>query len=825
MGRPETKIQREVTSPKSGTFRRNRNDGLALTLIICCAAWLVDVTALTIESGGEHTWTHLRGVTAAFFFSGLTAVLAGSIVGLTWAIALDGELGRIRIARTRHVGWSILWHADSEHDRKHIHQCNALLLTSATFGGVSYLLTHHLILDFAQPHFGALAIVATHLVLVPLSVPIYSFFLGLFHQLVGSMLPRIRLGTWLLLICGVLTTTAVALVSSFWSVLLFLPWDIFGRIAATGMVGTIIGFLWFRGARPNSVPNPLCWALLVVWLASGAWGTGVPHDAQEDRAIFETNVFVSYAGHAALKWITDSDNDGFAPFFGGGDCAPFDPSVHPGAMDLPDNGIDEDCFAGDLSLDILDGTMDDVHQPVPESFPQRPHVVLITVDAFAARHLQSTGAATTRTPNLKRLAAEGVIFENCFSQGPSTRLSFPSLFTSMWDTEIKRKLVGKHPYPMLAENETLAETLKRAGYETHAVIPAPYFSKRTWKGLHQGFDAVHERPKKHFNKKTKPHNARHVTNAAVSVLKKKRTKPLFLWSHYLDAHAPHRWPPGIKRSGKGKEGKGKEAKYNAELTYIDKSLGRLFKEIDTRLGDNTLVIVTSDHGHGFDLPRHKKKGYGYDLNTVTLHVPLIVKGPKIKPARVTSLASTLDILPTVSNLIRVKPKANVRGSSLVSELFGQKHQRPQVLFHQMFLTEELWKNNEPLRMISVRTPTHNLVIDRKRSRVHLWNWQDDYFETEDLIGTRDGKTATLERGLRRLLSAFLYKTQPQLDEAETQASKGKEDQIQPKTKMRKRQKKARPEPFVGPTIIPPVGGLEMRTPPRLPAKPRPRAPK
>jgi arylsulfatase A-like enzyme len=817
------------SSTGNSIFATNMRQGCWFVLFLSISGWLVDLCALALDEGAGRVYSHPRGVLASLFLAGVFGLFAGAVTGFSWASVLGRRRGNEWLQLQKERLRNHLWEGDTRAHMDRVVGAKALILSLLVFAYLSYRLSLYFILAYAQPHFIAIAVVALHVGLILLCVPIFHILkgvVGLIADRVNGRFPvlNLRFGRWLVHLVLVSFLVSLLIGYKYWSVLSFLPWGFFIQLAFMLALGISLA-TWFYGQRSKGITYRWLLALASVLWGLGAFvGFGLSHGAQKDRAIFEDHVFFAQHGRAFIGWFTDLDGDGFYPFFGGGDCAAMDVAVHPGAVDVPENGVDEDCFGGDLTMDILSGTVSGTRHRVPEAFPSRPNIVFITIDAFSAKHLESLGYEKGITPHLDQLAKEGVLFENCFSQGPSTRLSFPAIFTSRWDTEIGRKLIGKHPYPLLADNEMMAEILRKSGYSTHAVIPAKYFSKKKWKGLHQGFEKVHEGPARFWNKRNRPHNAHRVTDAAIKVLQKKRKKPLFLWAHYYDAHTPHRWPQGIEHRGKSKEWI-----YNGELEFVDRHVGRLLKQIEEHLGENTLIIVTSDHGHGFDKPRHRKHGYGYDLNTVTLHVPLIVHGAGLKPRRVPSLVSTLDILPTLTNLIGVGAKLETRGSSLVPELYGQVGTRPQLLFHQYFLQERRWKDESPLQMVSIRTPRYNLMLDRKKGRTFLWDWQKDYLERKNLMDSDVPEIRAEELKLRQLLSAFLFQTGglergSDQDAAvkEREAEEASEPAVEPEGSRPKvripAMTPAFPSPQIGPPLPPVLRAIEP------PVKPR-RAPK
>ena len=742
-------------------WRSNTQQGLRFVLVLSFCAWLIDILALLLGGDIQLITESPRGVLASIFFVGVFGVCIGTVLGFLWALLVGRSSGGDWLKVRKEGLRSYLWKGAAEDQRARIGRLITIIVFALFFAYLSFLLSHYFILAFARPNFIALAIAAGHLglilVLIPFFGPVERLITGANKRL-SERFPvlDVSFGRWLMVLSVFVALLGSAIVYKSWATLSFLPWSVLIRIGFMLTLGVGMA-AWFIEASRHGKVRWLGGITFVLWSVGGVSGAGISHSDQQARSIYEDRVLLAQYGRDIVDRITDVDGDGYPPFFGGGDCAAFDVAINPGAVDMPWNGVDEDCYGGDLTIDGFSAGQGMRSVPVPEAFPSRPNIVLITVDAFSAKHLESLGYSPGITPNLDRLAKKGILFENCFSQGPSTRLSFPAMFTSRWDSEIERELEGRHPFPLLDSNEMMAEIMRKSGYSTHAVVPSKYFSTSRWKGLHQGFDKVHEGPTKFWNPRNRPHNAHRVTDAAIKVLKKKRKKPLFLWAHYYDAHTPHRWPQGVPRRGKSTEWI-----YNGELEYADRHIGRLLKEVDKRLGEDTLVIVTSDHGHGFDEPRHKKRGYGHDLNTVTLHVPLIISGPRMKPRRVSSLVSTLDILPTMTNLLGVDTKVEMRGSSLVPEIFGLEGTRPQFLFHQFFLQERRWKDESPLQMVSVRTPQYNLLVDRHKGRTYFWDWQKDYFERTNLFGSKDSEIQVEEQNLRQLLSAYLYETKARL---------------------------------------------------------------
>jgi arylsulfatase A-like enzyme len=292
---------------------------------------------------------------------------------------------------------------------------------------------------------------------------------------------------------------------------------------------------------------------------------------------------------------------------------------------------------------------------------------------------------------------------------------------------------------------TLAETLSQEGYEPVAVVPNRYFTRARWGSITAGFKRVIESPAL----SSKRHNSAEVTDAALSALSHSDKRPLFLWAHYFDAHSPHAQPKQAPVFGSRTSDL-----YDAELAHVDREVGRLLDAIEQQLGGQALVIVSADHGIAFDAPRHSRFNYGYDLSTAVLHVPLVMHAAWIEPRLVDQVVSTMDIAPTVANLVRVRRHPPFEGASLLPELLRGETTRPQRLLHELYLPERLAEQEDPLEVISLRTDRYNLVHDRRIGTYELYDWRADYFELQDLADRPQHRATFL--ALKQQLAYLTY---------------------------------------------------------------------
>ncbi|MCP4601534.1 MAG: sulfatase [Proteobacteria bacterium] len=444
--------------------------------------------------------------------------------------------------------------------------------------------------------------------------------------------------------------------------------------------------------------------------------------------------------------LSDVDGDGASNFFGGLDCAPFDPAIGPFAREIPNNGIDDNCMAGDATWaeQNSDHELKNVkaYCEPPKGFPKRPNLVLITVDALRADHMPLYGYKRKTTPGIERHAKRGVVFERSYSQGTGTISSMPSVFTGKYPYQLK--YTDDRMPPTISHKEiTLAEHLKTAGYETLGVTQIYYSLKGRW-NLLQGFDHVdmtlaHRKPIAD-RRISSPQTA----EIALDLIERgqRSKKPYFLWVHFYDIHVSYLDHPEQKSFGDKRIDK-----YDNEILFTDRYVTKV---LDVLLGPNqppTVVVLAADHGDGFRSDRGRSN-HAYGLFNELIHVPLIVWAPGAKPRRVDTPVGNIDITPTLINAAKLN-RPYVRGHSLFPYLY-EGYRDPDRL---IFSAKTFGRGKRKRYRKSVTGMHWKMIRWITEKKEFLFNLDKDPKEKRNVVSRRRHRKTAAK--LRRQIDLFL----------------------------------------------------------------------
>ncbi len=295
------------------------------------------------------------------------------------------------------------------------------------------------------------------------------------------------------------------------------------------------------------------------------------------------------------------------------------------------------------------------------------NVLLITLDTLRADHLGCYGYDRVETPVIDGLAAGGMRIAQVAAAVPMTLPAHATIMTGLYPP--RHGVRDNGTFRLTPEQETLAEILRRNGYATASFIAAFVLDARY--GLDQGFDRYDDDLTLEYRLPTPnaPSNpdrpANVVVDAALEWLQthqqSDRDAPFFAWVHLFDPHQPYA-PPEPFRSRYA------DRPYDGEIAFMDAQIGRLLDGLRSLgVADKTLVVVVGDHGEG--LGDHGEATHRQLIYESTMHVPLVFHCPGVVDAGAVmdrSVAATVDVMPTILDLLGMPSPRVLDGHSLVS---------------------------------------------------------------------------------------------------------------------------------------------------------------
>ena len=382
-------------------------------------------------------------------------------------------------------------------------------------------------------------------------------------------------------------------------------------------------------------------------------------------------------------------------------------------------------------------------------------VIFLLVDTLRRDHLDAYGYGRDTAPYLTSLAAQGVLCEDNISQASWTKVSVPSMLSSLYPTTSGVKSMSDK-LPLTAT--TLAENFQAAGYSTMATSSVVFSGKAS--NLQQGVDVLHERasvPRDDHPSKT----ARTYVDRTTEWIEKHQDQPFFVFLHVFDPHSPFdpRAPfdsiwseegglekqeediekvkevfDDIQRGGDllpdkvqfEEAGVDADAFVAREIDWYDESIRALDAEIarlmerleELGLADDLLLVLTSDHGEEF--LEHGRHFHGNSTYGEMTNVPLIFWGPRwVKPSRFPETSQTLDVYPTLLDLCGLPLPEGIQGQSLAPFLLGVSDGwTPRPAVASRFTGKETVEETKDIASFAVVSRGYRLVHNVKRPEGH-----------------------------------------------------------------------------------------------------------
>ena len=447
-----------------------------------------------------------------------------------------------------------------------------------------------------------------------------------------------------------------------------------------------------------------------------------------------------------------------------------------------------------------------IHMPKNNLSQKKPNILLIIMDCARANNFSCYGYDRKTTPNIDKIASEGILFEQCISVAPWSVPSHASLFTGKFPFQHQMNHSNPH---FDGKFDTLAEILQSNGYQTAG------FSSNAWighdTGLARGFDSFFETWKpisnppisklarikkkikgskalypvrlikrKFFTNTSKSDkSAKHINTMVKNWLaNSSKENPFFIFVNYSEAHLEYKAPEPFKTMFLPTQfqkriksvnqdnraffaGKIKMEDedfyilrflYDGAIAYLDYRVGGLVDYLKVNnLLDDTILIITSDHGE--NIGEHNLMDHQFCLYDTLLHIPLVIRFPKEFPPglRITKQVQNIDILPTLLDIINVNSDMEMEGNNLLSDNFRDftyaEYAKPVLVIENLrskYPDVDFSKYNHELKMI--RTDSMKLIYSPTKD-CELYDIKNDSEELHDLTQNYPGKVEELKQML------------------------------------------------------------------------------
>jgi len=461
---------------------------------------------------------------------------------------------------------------------------------------------------------------------------------------------------------------------------------------------------------------------------------------------------------------------------------------------------------------------------------KRPNILLIVMDTQRANNLSCYGYAKRTTPNIDEIANEGALFLNNIVPGVWTLPSHASLFTGRY---VSGHGADAHCEYLMVDFPTMAEILGANGYQTVGFSNNGWVSRKS--GIARGFQEFYLVSRKIGKKRVvewfyveeeyfkgegeEDRGSLKTVNLAISWMKRRwdHKRPFFMFINFIEPHGPY-WPPEPFRSkflppdvtedelknlpklrstgecidvrvGKLKltrrQWEIEKALYDGCTATVDDRIGKLFTYLkEEGIADETIVIITSDHG---DVQGEHEPHIEHHLCVYEelVRVPLIIRYPDVVPKglKVKWLSQTLDILPTILDMVQIKDKKywrTIHGYSLLSTITENKpvreyalieyHTSVQQLFHIWRRHPEYDIRNFNYWIKAIRTLKYKYIW-YSNGRDELYDLEEDPEEKRNIADERKDVVVKLRRKLGEILMSIdhvYYGDMPMLERRRSQ---------------------------------------------------------
>lgn len=373
------------------------------------------------------------------------------------------------------------------------------------------------------------------------------------------------------------------------------------------------------------------------------------------------------------------------------------------------------------------------------------NLLLITIDSLRVDRIGAYGSKNGQTPNIDRLAENGLMFKSCYASVP---LSLPSHCTIFTGREPLAHGVRNNGTDVLPDGEqTWAEVMKNHGFETYGLVSSYLLHSKF--GLKQGFDTFDDS----LDYSSIINNFR-TTIAADQVfarfqswLEQRTPNKFFAWVHFSDPQAPYEAPPEYARMFENDP-------YSGEVALADHYIGEMVHALEAKkLMDRTVVVIAGSHGEA--LHEHREWGHGLFCYEPTLKVPLIIHNPTAFGEKqvIASRVRLLDLMPSLLQLFNLESPAGVQGKSFL-HLLSKKNRDRQIDQPVYFESLSGFKEMGFAPLTGLISENYKYI---SLPEAELYDLITDPAETENLIPTKSDLAKKMDADLKLYIEQHLGK--------------------------------------------------------------------
>jgi arylsulfatase A-like enzyme len=375
--------------------------------------------------------------------------------------------------------------------------------------------------------------------------------------------------------------------------------------------------------------------------------------------------------------------------------------------------------------------------------PKDANILVISIDALRADRLLSHGYSRDVMPNINAFEKTAVSYSDFHSVSSYTSQSLAGFLAGRFPSELKRNGSFFNIYP--PGQGFFPEDLQKGGVHTMSGQAHWYFGKdeddpkrRSRSGFDSGFDVWDIVPGLKKNNKTDESiTSPQSTEIALRELgDEANTKGrFFAWYHMLDPHDAYQAHPDVKEFGKSSQDR-----YDGEIYFTDTYVKKILDFVDSKeWGKRTYVFITADHGEAFG--KHGVSFHGFELYEVLTRVPMMVRGPGLKPRVIDAPRGAVDLAPTFLDIYGLPADPAFDGKSLLPELLGGDAPQRDVI-------SDLARTTDNDRRRTLQRGDWKIIELGDADGYQLFNLKDDPDEEHDVSHKETEKLAELKKALQ-----------------------------------------------------------------------------